>query len=269
MYIAYYDESGDDGYPRYSSPLFVLSACYLHYMHWQDSYEAIKQLRANLKSTYGLPVRTELHWRHFLLNKRPYREFHIADTDRVEIVAIFCELLAQLNVKLINVAIVKPRVANQVYQVLDKAFTYSIQRIENDLHPSQNPSNKFMIITDPGRVGKMRKTSRRIQRINFIPSRFSTRPYRREIKSLIEDPLPKESHESYFIQACDLIGYIVYLYVLATTKAGSYHNRLPSEVTPGTVVRWLEILRPSLNLQASSSDPHGVVIHPKENGGPV
>jgi len=25
MYIAYYDESGDDGYPKCSSPLFILS----------------------------------------------------------------------------------------------------------------------------------------------------------------------------------------------------------------------------------------------------
>ncbi len=36
MYIAYYDESGDDGYPRYSSPLFVLSVTYLHYLNWKD-----------------------------------------------------------------------------------------------------------------------------------------------------------------------------------------------------------------------------------------
>lgn len=28
MYIAYYDESGDDGFPAYSSPLFVLTALY-------------------------------------------------------------------------------------------------------------------------------------------------------------------------------------------------------------------------------------------------
>jgi hypothetical protein len=25
MHIAYYDEAGDDGFPKYSSPLFVLS----------------------------------------------------------------------------------------------------------------------------------------------------------------------------------------------------------------------------------------------------
>ena len=43
MFIAYYDESGDDGYPNYSSPLFVLTSLYLHYLNWKDTFHKIFQ----------------------------------------------------------------------------------------------------------------------------------------------------------------------------------------------------------------------------------
>lgn len=167
MQIAYYDESGDDGYPTYSSDFFVLSTIYLHYLNWDPIFDTIINFRRELKSSFGLPVRAEMHTRHFLLNKNPFRKYNISVDIRVSIVDLFCDLIANLDFKIINVVIVKPRIQKMNYPVLDNALTYSIQRIENDLNPAHNPQEKFMIITDPGRVGKMRKTSRRIQRINF------------------------------------------------------------------------------------------------------
>jgi hypothetical protein len=178
-------------------------------------------------------------------------------------VDLFCDLIANLNVKIINVVIVKPRIRNPDYPVLDTALKYSIQRIENDLNPTINPDEKFMIITDPGRVGKMRNTSRRIQRINFIPSKYSPSLYRREITSLIEDPLPKDSKESYFVQLADTVSYVVYLHAISETKAGNYPNRLASLVTPAKVAEWMERLKPSLNLNSSRKDPYGIVYHPQ------
>lgn len=106
------------------------------------------------------------------------------------------------------------------------------------------------------------RTARRIQRINFIPSKFGPSPYRREVRALIEDPLPKNSKESYFIQLCDLVAFVVYLYVLGKTGTGRYHNRMPASVTHSAVTGWLERMRPSLNLAAASDDPFGVKIHP-------
>lgn len=263
MQIAYYDESGDDGFPRYSSQFFVLSAVYVHYLNWKDCLEAIRDFRRGLKESFGLPVRMEMHTKHFLLNKNPYRELGIEDSHRKHIVGLFCDLIGNLDVRIINVVIVKPRIRKPDYDVLDTALTYSIQRVENDLNPAANPEAKFMIITDPGRVGKMRKTSRRIQRINFIPSKFSPSRYRREIQSLIEDPLPKDSKESYFIQMADVVSFVIYLYSVTVTGIGAYPRRLRALVRPKEVEGWMDRLKPSLNLQASRSDPYGVVFHPK------
>lgn len=263
MYLAYYDEAGDDGFPRYSSPLFVFSACYLHHLYWKPTFEALQELRRQFKVDHGIPVRFEMHWRHFLLNKKPYRVLGLSDIARVKIVGEYCDALAQLNVRFINVCIVKPKIKSASYKVLDVAFKYSIQRIENDLDPTLHPENRFLIITDPGRVGKMRATARRMQRVNYIPSKFGPESYRKEIQTLIEDPLPKDSKESYFIQSCDLVSYLVYLDRLRRTNAGPVGNRLPSLVSKTQVEDWLDRLLPSLNTTAAAGDKWGIKEHPK------
>lgn len=263
MQIAYYDESGDDGYPNYSSPLFALSAVYLHYLHWQETFDRLRGFRQHLRSAFGLPVQWEMHTRAFVLNKKPYGVLRLSEADRQLILDDYCDLIASLDVRIVNVVIAKPRITSPNYQVLDTALKYSVQRIENDLNPAQHPEAKFLIVTDPGRVGKMRSTTRRIQRVNYIPSRFGPTPYRREIRSLIEDPLPKDSKESYFVQMADLVAHIVYLYVALDEPGVALHGRTPDFVTRAKVRDWLHRLSPSLNLAASGKDPFGVKVHPQ------
>jgi len=130
------------------------------------------------------------------LDKNPYRQFGWDDEERIAILDLFCDLIGILDIRCVNVSIIKQNITQPPYPVLDKALTYSIQRIENDLRQG-HPVEQFMILTDEGRVGKMRYTSRRIQIINYIPSKYGPEPYRREIQLLVEDPLRKESKESY------------------------------------------------------------------------
>lgn len=170
MHICYYDESGDDGFPQYSSPLFALTALYLDHMHWKPVHEEIVGFRRSLKRDYGLPVKTELHTKQFLLDKSPYREFGFAPEVKKEIITRFCEFIGSLNIRFVNIVINKTIIRYPGYDVLNTSLKYSVQRIENDLDPAGNPDARFLIITDEGRVGKMRKTTRAIQRINYIPS---------------------------------------------------------------------------------------------------
>jgi hypothetical protein len=266
MRIAYIDESGDDGFPTYSSPLFVLTTLYVHYLSWRDAYETIIDFRRQLKKDFNFPIKLEMHTKGFLLGKDPYREFGWSNDDKLTICGLFSKLAGSLNIKIINTVIVKPRIKNRDYDVLDTALKYSVQRIENDLNLPANPNERFLIITDEGRVGKMRRTTRRIQRVNYIPSKFSQSPYRREIKTLIEDPLPKDSKESYFIQLCDHVACIVYLHGLKVTGVASYPRRLASYVSETHVRDWLADLRPAINLKASPSDEFGILYHPKQKG---
>lgn len=267
MQFAYYDEAGDDGFPQYSSEFFVLSALYFPYQRWHETFDAIRDLRRELKRDFGLPVKTEFHTKKFVLDKRPYRALGLSPSDRVAVLDRLCEFVGTLDVRIVNVCIVKPRIYSPGYPVLDTALKYSIQRIENDLNPRQNPDARFVLVTDEGRVGKMRKTARRIQRVNYIPSMFNPgQAYRREIESLIEDPLPKNSRESYFIQLADLVAFVVYQYTTVETGLATFHGRMPTEVDDAKVRAWMELLEPSLNTSAAAGDRFGVKFHP--SGGP-
>lgn len=261
MYLSYYDESGDDGFPEYSSNLFVLTAVYLHVHEWRDTYRKIQDFRKQLAREYKFPFSEELHTKALLCDKHPYRDLGWTLEERKRILVLFCRLVANLNIRIVNVAINKKIIQKQDYDVLDKALTYSIQRIENDLAPDDN---RFMIITDEGRVGKMRKTARRVQRFNPIPSKYSTNSYQKEIGHLIEDPLPKDSKESYFIQIADMVSYLVMLWKGHELGIRSFPNRVSRYITPADVRECLDLIKPSLNLKAAPQEEFGIVCYPRK-----
>jgi len=261
MYLAYFDESGDDGIQESSSPIFVQTSFYMHHQRWQENYQKIREFRKELKKKHKFPIKLEMKLRRFLLNKRPYRTLNLSDDVRKEITIEYIDMLTTLTVKTVNVVINKEK-ADDNYLVLENALKYNVQRIENDLE-QKDPTHKFIIITDEGRIGKMRRITRQIQRINFIPSILRPEPYRKEIDNLVEDPLPKKSHESYFIQNADVIATIVSLYFLKTYTKREWHNRLENILSLEEVRGWMDALKPILNLKASKSDKYGIVHYPK------
>jgi len=105
MFISYFDESGDDGYPNFSSPLFVLSSVYLHYLNWKDTYSAICSFRQQLKKDFGLPIGMELSTNRFLLNKKPYKNYNFSDDMRLLIMDLYCDFISQIDLRIVNVII--------------------------------------------------------------------------------------------------------------------------------------------------------------------
>jgi hypothetical protein len=260
MHLVYYDESGDDGFPEYASPLFVLSAVYCPAMDWRENFEVIVGFKRQLAKDFNFPFGLEIHTRELLLNKKPYAPLRLSGAERTEIVARFCQVAAQLSVRSLSTVVIKPWIRNAAFPVLDKALSYSVNRIETDLRGSA--ANRFVIITDDGRVAKMRSTTRRMQKINYIPSKFEASAYQREIRHLIEDPLPKDSKESYFIQLADMIAFLFYAHTAHETGLAALPRRAPVELDQAFIIRCLDALKPMLNLKACPAHPYGLVLIP-------
>lgn len=259
MYLAYFDESGDDGLGD-SSPLFVMSCVYMHHQYWKSNFQLVQVFRKKLAREHGFPFNWEMHTREFLLDKSPFRELGKAPAFRVEVLDLWCQMIASLECRILNVVINKKVIRRPDYPVLDTAFTYAIQRIENDLKGNKE---HFLIITDEGRVGMMRSAARRIQRFNPIPSHFGPDSYQNEIELLVEDPLPKNSKESHFIQIADLVSYLIRLQMGCELDVQSFPNRLKKVMERDQLNSLFEVLKPRLNLDASRNHPLGVVCYPR------
>jgi len=154
----------------------------------------------------------------------------------------------------------KSSITARDYRILENALTYNIQRIEND---SQGKWN-FLLITDKGRIGPMRKTARAIRAYNPIQSQFGGF-INRPIKNMIEDVMEKDSQESYFIQICDFISYFVHLYYLTRYKKRELPNRVGCLINKEFVGRVMATLSVhGIFNENASREKYGLVIYPKK-----
>ena len=259
--LVYYDESGDDGHPG-SSNDFVLTCIYMDTNDWQDSFNLFRNCRKDLKEKYGFHISEEFHAKPFLTDKNPYRNYKWDKQQKKEILEYIINSICSLNIKCISVIIDKKKIKNELdYGVLEKALTYSLQRIENDTINLWN----YIVVTDKGRVETMRKISRLIRVYNPIPSNYNYGNYNSPIKNMIEDIFEKESKDSYFIQIADVISYIVHLYYIGLVYDDEFPNRIKDYINKDDVIRYLELLKEKgiLNLKASTSNKYGIVIYPK------
>lgn len=260
-YIAYFDETGDDGNNTNSSDTFLLTSIYMPMNSWQRNYDIMAELRRKLKQKYNFFTKEEMHTKHFLADKDPYRKYKWTLIQRQEILKEFTLAICKLDISIINVMIDKRKIKRPDYKVLENALKYNIQRIENDSNGKWN----YVIIIDKGRISPMRKTARGIRAYNPIHSKFSPEIKNQPIKSLIEDILEKDSKESHFIQICDFISYFTHLYQKCCVEKNPLPNRIANcidEKFIGSVMQTLKI-HGKINLNSNKSSAYGIVKYPK------
>ena len=259
-YIAYFDETGDDGANTLSSEEFVLTSIYMNSNSWQKNYDIIRGFRKELKLKYGLHTSEEIHTKHLVRDKGLYRSYNWSDEQRREIIVDITKCISNLDIKIINVIIDKTKIKSDDYPVLEKALTYNIQRIDN----ASNGQWNYIIITDEGRVSPMRKTARAIRAYNPIASHYGG-VQNVPIRGLIEDVLSKESTQSHFIQICDFVSFFSDLYYRVEDKKGKLPKRVERVIDETFLKRVFITLEKGnvLNLKASNTHTYGFVIYPK------
>ena len=260
-YIAYFDETGDDGPTTSSSTHFILTSIYMPADSWQSNFEKVRSLRKKLREEYGFHVSEEMHTKQFLTDKNPYRNYKWTKEEKQEILKAYTLMIASLDVKIINVLIDKTKFIDMDYPVLENALKYNIQRIENDSAGEWN----YIIITDQGRITPMRRTARAIRAYNPIQSKYDHGYVNQPISYLLEDILEKESSESYFIQLADFISYFVHLYYESTVQKKELPKRVQNVIDNHFAGSVLATLKNAgrLNLKASGRNLYGIVIYPK------
>lgn len=253
MYLAYVDDSGDAG-PK-GSRSYVLACVLVDAQAWPRVFDDVLGFRRQLKATFGVPMRVELKANYLLRNKGPFFALKLSERSRRRIYDLAMSHQGGLGTKTFAIVIDKQKLAVRPVprDPREVAWEYLLQRLER--LSSKTSNTPIMVIHDEGEELTIRKLMRRARRIGTAGSAFGTGSLSRPATYLIDDPVPRNSAHSYFIQMADLNAYAAY----RNTFGPSPHPR--PIVTPQT---WNRIdtgrFRPANSLKGGTP---GIVVWPR------
>jgi len=253
MFLMYVDESGDTGMLGSPTRYFTLTGLVLHELRWQVYLDLLINFRQSLKARFGLKLREEIHSAHMI--NRPGELSRIPRHDRLTIVRLFANLLATMtDFNAINV-IVDKSTKGPKYNVFENAWTALIQRFENTLSHHNfrgptNPDDRGVLFPDNTDNKKLTGLLRRMRRFNPVPNQVQYGGGYRNIlvSNIVEDPNFRVSDQSYFIQAADLIAFLVY----QSVAPSAYMREKQGD-------KYLKRLEPIVCKVASPRDALGIV----------
>jgi hypothetical protein len=121
------------------------------------------------------------------------------------------QFLGQLtSLRVLNVFIRKDRLTDGQTNVFELAWSRFIQRFHNFLdHGGTKGAQEFgLLFTDRTRDDELRRLLRRMRAFNYVPSQYGGSSSRRILVSrVLDDPIPRTSDHSYYIQMADLIAF--------------------------------------------------------------
>jgi len=237
MHLIYIDESGDEA-------LIVLSALAVPADQWQDVFQMIRQFRRELKKTDGIYVYTELHAWKFVSGRGKIADRIVPKGRRCQIFKDTLQLVASLpGVRLFNAVFPSGQT--------ERAFERLLNRITRTMVAWDSHA---ILICDKGKEITFTRLARRMHVYNPIPSRYGVwldtgEPYKNiPIDRILEDPLFKDSRQSYFIQIVDFCAYALL----------RRERPIPSKTKYG-LDKAFNLLSPILVREANKDDPDGII----------
>jgi hypothetical protein len=195
MWFPYFDESKED------NRFFVYSALIVEAERWNEAFEAVKAFRRDLRVRHGIYIGKELHAWKFAAGKGQIADRPVSKQQRAEIFKEILTFIASCgHFKLIS--------------GVNESEFYAFDRIVNRLNrTAEAQRQQTLMFSDEGQEVVFTSRIRRMRVFNHIPSNrgvweglgSSTRNI--PIRWIIEDPIFKKSHMSYFIQLVDFCAY--------------------------------------------------------------
>lgn len=223
MYFAYVDESGDPG--RFDDTRRNHSTGTRHYCLcgilipsdcWTEYLAGMVGVRRELRRNFNFPVRKELHAAE-LIHPRSNRTTLLLGgrRRRVELYRFALRGFAKImpRARLIAVNVDKKMIADPLPQGLDyeqMAWDAFLRRYQRILDASKGAAASHgLIFADETNEVKIRAQLRRMRRQSVSPALFPDRPSEGQMR-ILEDPVMRNSAQSYFVQFADLAAHALY-----------------------------------------------------------
>lgn len=206
MKIAYVDESGDDGIG--GSRSYALGCVLVDGADWTSTFDQMIAFRRSIRDQFGIPVRAELKANYLLRNGGILRSHPLSEKARFKLYRSFMRLPAKLDLKAFAVVVDK-REASEKFKgrrvSSDIAWEYLLQRLERSFRDTE-----VLIVHDEGDATTIRKRARKARRAGTAGSAFGTGLLKVPFRNLLDDPVPRDSRQSYFLQLADMAAYAAF-----------------------------------------------------------
>lgn len=255
MYFAYVDESGNSGPLPGGTLSYTLGCVLIEARSWPAMFDDLIAFRRFLKVTFGIPVRAEIKANYLLRNGGPHFSKHpLSEAARFRVYRGLMQLPQKLGAFVFGVVVKKDALQRRgiMTDPREIAWDWMLQRLERTSTKSTTP---LLLIHDEGDTAFIRGAARKARRAGTAGSAFGTGLLQTPARYIVDDPVPRQSHQSYFIQLADLAAYAAFRCVYPP-------GARIAKVVPQTM--WNE-LGPAKYLPVSSfaGGPDGLVVGPK------
>lgn len=253
MFIMYVDESGDPG-PHVNggtgnSRHFILSGLVVPVACWNDTLVRLKDFRREVRRSYGLPMREELHAAELIRIDKIDAYRTIKKRDRIKLLGDFVAQLPTLcaGSVLLNVCFDKQAVGG-AGSFKAEAWTRLIQRYDTYIRKAGGTDAHGLLIADGVEDVEVRGLLRKMRVFNMVPSRYGGKSRNLPTTRIIEDVVPRDSRHSYFVQAADAVAHVLYRKEYPRGALKKYR-----------VEGFFDLLDGMLVKAANGADPQGIV----------
>lgn len=205
MLIAYVDESGNSGWK--GSQTYVLGCVMVEADRWPRVFDGVLDFRRWVRDQFGVLLRDEIKANYLVRNKGPLKRCGLGDGMRRRIYTQHMRLHAKVGTEVFAVLIDKGNILKRTRDPREVAWEYLLQRLERFSDARNTP---VQLVHDEGETAAVRKLARKARRAGSAGSAFGTGMLRRPFKMLIDDPVPRRSDHSFFVQLADLAAYAAY-----------------------------------------------------------
>lgn len=197
MHIAYVDDSGDEH--AYGLGVLIVPAA-----NWSQVFDAMVGFRRHLSHTHGIKMAKELKASQLMSGGGSWHKAEKRTRHGIAIAAM--SLLASLDagVRTFGVVAKNRRHLRLVPSAPHAAWTLVLERLNTF---SRKEQTKILVIQDDGSPLVARSVARRMRRFNWAPSAYGSKARSFKFDSLLDDPIPAASKDSYMLQWCDLVAY--------------------------------------------------------------
>jgi hypothetical protein len=131
----------------------------------------------------------------------------LGDQQRRAIYYQHLRLASKIDLEVFAVVVQKEKINDRSRNPRDIAWEFLLQRLERT---SSTRGTPIVLMHDEGDTAAIRKLARKSRRIATAGSRFGTGRLNVPFSLLIDDPTPRDSAQSYFIQLADLCAYAAF-----------------------------------------------------------